>query len=152
MVTPTILIVLLLRLTACDQSILLVSIGANTRVRRYLLSIWYGFSTIKTRDCCSWKQWRVFVSIGRVSMASLLIILLCVITSQAAEDTVVTNLIVEATTSAANQIDDSESLVCYYKVTNVNIVAYKLTLLYTNLSSLSCLFHTNSWRGIRYLS
>ena len=44
-------------------------------------------------------------------MASLFLLLLCVMTSQAAQskDTVVTDLVVETTTSAVNKIDDSES-------------------------------------------
>ena len=43
-------------------------------------------------------------------MAALFILLLCVIASQAAlsKDTVVTNLIVETTTSAPTKIDSSE--------------------------------------------
>ena len=47
-------------------------------------------------------------------MASLFLLLLCVMTSQAAQlkDTVVTDLVVETTASAANKIDDSESCTC----------------------------------------
>ena len=47
-------------------------------------------------------------------MASLFLLLLCVMTSQAAQskDTVVTDLVVKTTTSAVNKIDDSESFTC----------------------------------------
>ena len=51
-----------------------------------------------------------FTMIGSANMMYLFILfMLCVITSQAApKDIVVTNLIVETTTSASNRIDNSE--------------------------------------------
>ena len=58
------------------------------------------------------------------------LLLLCVMTSQAAQlkDTVVTDLVVETTASAASKIDDSESCTCtltyqlYIGLANYNIL------------------------------
>ena len=52
-----------------------------------------------------------------MTMMHLLLLLLCVLTrwaeiaAQSAEDTAVVNLMVERTTSAANRIDSSESII-----------------------------------------
>ena len=82
-------------------------------------------------------------------MAALLLLLLCVITSQAApsKDTVVTNLIVEATTSAANKIDISKFIVVLVHFSCVH--KYAVTYKFTKFSSYS--FHTNSWRGTEFV-
>ena len=54
-------------------------------------------------------------------MASLLLLILCVITSQAAppKDTVVLNLVVKTSTLAANRIDNSKSLCFDFVVPDV---------------------------------
>ena len=70
--------------------------------------------TIKTKELVVIRNTDAFfVSIGRVIMASLLLLFLCAITIQAApqKDTVVLNLVVETSTLATNQIDNSKLLI-----------------------------------------